>query len=94
MKKTCKFTIPGVFMVNTCKKPATKSEKRVLFGKVIVVNTKPAKTVVNAFAVMALKTAIWGPPVFGAGGLALMGDPRGRTSGKSQRLARSELRVS
>mmetsp|Transcript_47261 Transcript_47261/g.109727 ORF Transcript_47261/g.109727 Transcript_47261/m.109727 type:complete len:116 (+) Transcript_47261:95-442(+) len=58
VKKTGKFTIPGVCMVKTRKKPATKAGKREMFGKVMVVKAKPAKTVVKAFAVAALKKAV------------------------------------
>merc|ERR1712087_508535 len=55
LKKTGKFTIPGLCMVKTRKKAATKAGKRVMFGKEVVVKAKPAKTVVKAFAVAALK---------------------------------------
>jgi len=41
-------------MVKTRTKPATKAGKREVFGKVMV-KAKPAKTVVKAFAVPALK---------------------------------------
>merc|ERR1719163_2431019 len=49
------FTIPGLARIKTRRKPATKAGKREMFGKVVVVKAKPAKTVVKAFAVAALK---------------------------------------
>merc|ERR1719289_52270 len=55
LKKAGKFTIPGVCMVKTRQKPATKAGKREAFGKVMMVKAKPAKTVVKAFCVAALK---------------------------------------
>merc|ERR1712232_1473555 len=56
--KKGKFTIPGVVMVKTRVKPATKAGKREVFGKVMMVKPKPAKTVVKAFTVAALKKAV------------------------------------
>merc|ERR1719408_86595 len=53
-----KVTIPGLVMIKTRKKPATKAGTREMFGKVVVVKAKPAKTVVKAFPVAALKQAI------------------------------------
>merc|ERR1719396_139959 len=44
LKKAGKFTIPGVCMVKTRQKPATKAGKREVFGKVVMVKAKPAKT--------------------------------------------------
>merc|ERR1719476_337089 len=58
VKKTGKFTIPGVAMVKTRVKPATKAGKREIFGKMCVVKAKPAKTVVKAYAVAAIKKAV------------------------------------
>merc|ERR1712203_179190 len=55
LKSAAKFTIPGVCMGKTRKKPATKAGKREIFGKVVVVKAKPAKTVVKAFAAKDLK---------------------------------------
>merc|ERR1712186_232198 len=57
LKGAGKFTIPGVCMVKTRKKAATPAGKREIFGKMVVVKAKPAKTVVKAFAVSALKKA-------------------------------------
>merc|ERR1712134_73042 len=58
VKKTGKFVIPGVCMVKTKKKAATKAGKRIMFGKEVTVKAKPAKTVVKAFPVAALKASI------------------------------------
>ena len=55
VKKNAKFTIPGLCMIKTRKKPATKAGKREMFGKVCIVKAKPAKTVVKAFPAKALK---------------------------------------
>merc|ERR1719343_801681 len=57
VKKAGKVTIPGLCMVKTRVKPATKAGKREIFGKVVVVKAKPAKTVVKAYCVAALKKA-------------------------------------
>ena len=57
-KKTGVFTIPGLARIKTRRKPATKAAKRMMFGKEVVVKANPAKTVVKAFAVAALKKTI------------------------------------
>merc|ERR1740121_1634513 len=58
VKGSGKFTIPGLCMIKTRKKPATKAGKREIFDKVVMVKAKPAKTVVKAFAVAALKRSV------------------------------------
>merc|ERR1719502_1282441 len=58
VKKVGKFVIPGVTMIKTRRKPATKAGKRLMFGKEVKVAAKPAKTVVKAFAVSALKKLV------------------------------------
>merc|ERR1712226_440788 len=58
VKSAGKFTIPGVCMVKTRLKPATKAGKREMFGKVVAVKAKPAKTVVKAFPVAAIKAVV------------------------------------
>merc|ERR1712167_515965 len=58
VKKAGKFVVPGVCMVKTRVKPATKAGKRIMFGKEVVVKARPAKTVVKAFPVATLKKAI------------------------------------
>merc|ERR1719421_1008247 len=58
VKKTGKFVLPGLVMIKTRLKPATKAGKREIFGKICVVKAKPAKTVVKAFPVAALKQSV------------------------------------
>merc|ERR1712094_49722 len=55
VKKTGKFALPGLCMIKTRTKPATKAGTRTMFGKEVKVKAKPAKTVVKAFPVAALK---------------------------------------
>merc|ERR1711872_259458 len=56
--KKGKFVIPGICMVKTRLKPATKAGKREVFGKVVMVKAKPARTIVKAFPVSALKKVV------------------------------------
>ena len=58
VKKTGKITIPGIAMLKTRRKPATKAGKREMFGQVVMVKAQPAKTVVKAFPVAAIKKAL------------------------------------
>ena len=58
VKKSGIFTIPGLCRIKTRVKPATKAGKREIFGKMQIVKAKPAKTVVKAFPVAALKAAV------------------------------------
>merc|ERR1719440_1702321 len=55
VKKNAKFVVPGLCMLKTRKKPATKAGKRNVFGKEVVVKAKPAKTVVKAFPAAVVK---------------------------------------
>merc|ERR1712232_1075971 len=55
VKAAGKVTIPGLCMIKTRVKPATKAGKREIFGKMVVVKAKPAKTIVKAYCVAALK---------------------------------------
>merc|ERR1719461_1331351 len=55
---TGKFTIPGLVMIKTKVKPARKAGKKLMFGKEVVVKAAPAKTVVKAFPVSALKKSV------------------------------------
>merc|ERR1711979_138039 len=57
VKQNGKCRIPGLCMIKTRLKPATKAGKREVFGKVVMVKAKPARTVVKAFPVSALKKA-------------------------------------
>merc|ERR1712068_68283 len=59
VKKTGVVTIPGICRIKTRSKPATKACVRMMFGKETKVKAKPAKTVVKAFPVAALKKQIW-----------------------------------
>jgi len=52
------FALPGLLRIKTRVKPATKAGKREVFGKVVMVKAKPAKTVVKAFPAAALKQAV------------------------------------
>merc|ERR1712159_109443 len=58
VKKTGIFTLPGLCRIKTRTKPATKAGVKVMFGKEVKVKAKPAKTVVKAFPVAALKNQI------------------------------------
>ncbi len=58
LKKSGKVTVPGIAMVKTRVKPATKAGKREVFGKEVMVKAKPARTVVKAYPVAAIKKAI------------------------------------
>merc|ERR1711976_1161696 len=55
---TGKFALPGVCMIKTRVKPATKAGKRMAFGKEFMVKAKPARTIVKCFPVKALKESI------------------------------------
>merc|ERR1712226_1620922 len=55
VKANGKFTFPGFCMIKTRTKPATKAGKREVFGKVMMVKAKPARTIVKADPVAALK---------------------------------------
>merc|ERR1719476_381519 len=55
VKSMGKFVLPGLCMIKTRQKPATKAGKREVFGKVMMVKAKPARTIVKAFPVAALK---------------------------------------
>merc|ERR1712185_840161 len=58
VKKTGIFTIPGLCRIKTRVKPATKACVKNIFGKEQKVKAKPAKTVVKAYPVAALKKQI------------------------------------
>merc|ERR1711974_591244 len=60
VKSVGKFTLHGLCMIKTRRKPATKAGKREIFGKVVKVKAKPTRTVVKAFAVSALKKQFCG----------------------------------
>merc|ERR1711865_306478 len=58
VKKTGIFTVHGLCRIKTRKKPATKAGTRMAFGQMMKVKAKPARTVVKAFPVAALKAQI------------------------------------
>ncbi|CAE7690603.1 HCc2 [Symbiodinium pilosum] len=55
VKKTGKFVFPGLCMIKTRKKAATKAGVRVMFGKEVKIKAQPAKTIVKAYPVAAVK---------------------------------------
>merc|ERR1711898_89699 len=57
VKKSGKFTIPGLCMLKTRVKPARKAGTKVAFGKTIKVKAAPAKKIVKA-CISALKKSI------------------------------------
>merc|ERR1712144_20999 len=58
VKKSGVFTIPGICRIKTRTKPATKAGVRMAFGQEIKVKAKPARTIVKAFPVAALKAQV------------------------------------
>merc|ERR1712110_801342 len=58
VKNSGKFVIPGLVMIKTRKKPATKAGKRMMFGEEKLVKAKPARTIVKGYPVSALKKSI------------------------------------
>ena len=58
VKKTGIFTIPGLCRIKTRVKPATKAGVRMAFGQEVKCKAKPARTIVKAFPVAALKAQI------------------------------------
>ena len=52
------FTFPGLCRIKTRVKPATKAGKREVFGKIVVCQAKPARTIVKAYPVSALKKSV------------------------------------
>merc|ERR1711879_278063 len=55
IKSAGKFVLPGLCMIKTRLKPATKAGKREVFGKVVMVKAKPARTVVKAFPCLSIE---------------------------------------
>merc|ERR1712039_356534 len=58
VKKNGVFTLPGLCRIKTRVKPARKAGVRMMFGEEKKVKAQPAKTVVKAFPVAALKKQI------------------------------------
>merc|ERR1739841_250179 len=58
VKKAGIFTFPGLCRIKTRMKPATKACKKEIFGEMRMVKAKPARKIVKAFPVSALKKAV------------------------------------
>merc|ERR1712217_279968 len=58
VKKNGVFTFPGLCKIKPRVKPATKAGEREIFGKMQMVKAKPARTIVKAFPVAALKKSV------------------------------------
>merc|ERR1712078_202821 len=58
VKKTGKFTLPGLCMLKTRIRPARKAGTTTAFGKTIKVKARPAQKIVKAYCVSALKQSI------------------------------------
>ena len=58
VKKTGKFTLPGLCMLKTRVRPARKAGTTTAFGKTIKVKARPAQKIVKAYCVAALKQSI------------------------------------
>ena len=58
VKSVGQLVIPGVIKIKTRTRPASKGGKKSIFGKVVTVKAKPAKTVVKATPVAALKKTV------------------------------------
>merc|ERR1712188_286065 len=58
VKRNGIFTVPGLCRIKTRVKPATKAGVRNIFGKEQKVAAKPARKIVKAFPVAALKAQI------------------------------------
>merc|ERR1712060_881242 len=52
------FSLPGLCRLKTRVKPATKAGKKEVFGKVVMVKARPARKIVKAYPVAALKNSI------------------------------------
>ena len=58
VKKMGVFTVPGLARLKIRTKPATKAGKKEVFGKLVMVKAKPARKIVKAYPVAALKKSI------------------------------------
>merc|ERR1712190_587143 len=56
--KTGVFALPGLLKLKTRTKPATQAGKKEIFGKVVMVKARPARKIVKAFPLAALKKSI------------------------------------
>merc|ERR1712217_206351 len=53
-----KFTFPKLLTIKSRQKPATKACKKMMFGEMVTVKARPAKTVVKAYPCAPLKKSI------------------------------------
>merc|ERR1712050_804319 len=60
VQKSGIFTFPGLCRIKTRHKPATKACKKEIFGEMRTVKARPARTIVKAFPVAALKQCVRG----------------------------------
>ena len=58
VQKVGKFVFPGLCMIKTRHKPATKAVKKEIFGEMRLVKARPARTIVKAYPVSVLKKSI------------------------------------
>merc|ERR1712070_1091277 len=58
MSTVGQFTFPGLCRIKSRTKPATKACKKNIFGKECMVKARPARTIVKAFPVAALKRSV------------------------------------
>ena len=58
LKKNGKFNVPGVVLLKTRKVPAQKAKKKEMFGKTVILKTKPRRKIVKAFPAAALRARI------------------------------------
>merc|ERR1711964_600942 len=58
VKKEGIFVFPGFCRIKTRRKPATKACKREVFGEMRLIKARPARTIVKAFPVSALKKSV------------------------------------
>ena len=58
VKNLGKFKFPGLFMIKTRGKPATKAGTKLVFGEMKKVKAKPAKTIVKAYALAVHRKSI------------------------------------
>eukprot|EP00439_Symbiodinium_sp_Y106_P042704 s3668_g5.t1 len=55
---TGKFVLPGLCMIKTRQKPATKACTRMMFGKEVQIKAQKARTIVKAMPLAALKSQV------------------------------------
>merc|ERR1719389_845949 len=58
MSTVGQFNFPGLCRIKSRTKPATKACKKNIFGKECLVKARPARTIVKAYPVAALKRSV------------------------------------